>query len=106
MWFLSAAKGGTDSVFRPRGGKQAGRLGHPLLASQPPQFKRIEPGTLGRHGAGEQAHALPGLLHRRKPSVRRPVLGALLLAIILWLAAPSMASAHAHLVQADPAPDG
>src|SRR5919204_1863183 len=42
----------------------------------------------------------------RKPSVRRPVLGALLLAIILWLAAPNIASAHAHLVQADPAPDG
>jgi copper transport protein len=42
----------------------------------------------------------------RKPSVRRPVLGALLLAIILWLAAPAVASAHAHLVQADPAPDG
>jgi copper transport protein len=40
------------------------------------------------------------------PSVRRPVLGALLLAIILSLAAPSIASAHAHLVQADPAPDG
>src|SRR5918911_1760268 len=44
-------------------------------------------------------------VHRRKPSVRRPVLGALLLATGLWLAAPSMASAHAHLVQADPAPE-
>jgi copper transport protein len=36
---------------------------------------------------------------------RRRVLGVLLLALTLWLLTPGGASAHAHLVQADPAPD-
>src|SRR5437763_6054671 len=40
----------------------------------------------------------PGLPHR-------PVLLGLLCAAALWLLVPSVASAHAHLVQADPAPD-
>src|SRR5919198_6520445 len=36
---------------------------------------------------------------------RRRALGVLLLALTLWLLVPGVASAHAHLVQADPAPD-
>src|SRR5438105_4557348 len=36
---------------------------------------------------------------------RRPVLVGGLLAVTLWLLLPDIASAHAHLVQADPAPD-
>ena len=35
----------------------------------------------------------------------RPIAIGLLFATVLWLLVPSMASAHAHLVQADPAPD-
>src|SRR5579884_2778455 len=35
----------------------------------------------------------------------RPIAIGLLFATVLWLLMPGTASAHAHLVQADPAPD-
>src|SRR5919199_4520032 len=47
----------------------------------------------------------PGVPHRRARQAHRPVLLGLLRAAALWLLIPGVASAHAHLVQADPAPD-
>src|SRR5579875_160849 len=43
-------------------------------------------------------------LRRRAPR-RRLIPCAALIAVALWLLLPGVASAHAHLVQADPAPD-
>src|SRR5207244_1820563 len=48
---------------------------------------------------------VPGLPRRRARQAHRPVLLSLLLAVVLWRLVPGVASAHAHLVQADPAPD-
>src|SRR5438105_13701433 len=46
----------------------------------------------------------PRLPHRSRLMLHA-VLRALPLAAALWLLVPGVASAHAHLVQADPAPD-
>src|ERR687885_1621051 len=48
---------------------------------------------------------VPGLPRRRARQAHRPVLRGLLCAVALSLLVPGVASAHAHLVQADPAPD-
>src|SRR5919199_3438428 len=47
----------------------------------------------------------PGVPHRRARQAQHPVLLGLLCAAALWLLDPGMASAHAHLVQANPAPE-
>ncbi|HKO23617.1 MAG TPA: CopD family protein, partial [Chloroflexota bacterium] len=46
----------------------------------------------------------PGLPHRGARQAHPPVLLGLLCAAALWLLVPGVASAHAHLVQANPAP--
>src|SRR5438874_12204138 len=47
----------------------------------------------------------PGVPRSRARQAHGPVLLGLLCAAALWLLVPGVASAHAHLVQANPAPD-
>src|SRR5919198_3090416 len=62
MRFTGAAKSSADAVLQFLGGEQPRWLRHPLLASQPLGLDWVEPRTLGGQVAGDQPHALAGLL--------------------------------------------
>src|SRR5262249_40401021 len=62
MGFMGTAIDRTYTVRQFRSGEQAVRLRDLALAMHPLGFNRVEPRTLAGQEAGDQAHALAGLL--------------------------------------------
>ena len=64
MLVVGYVEGSTDAPFTFVGAQQTGWLGHAALAVDPAGLDGIEPRTLGRQEAGDDADAVSPLLYR------------------------------------------